>query len=460
MAVGAAQQILSGKYRLERELGRGGMGSVWLAQHLTLRSPVAIKLIDAEISSKPEALARFLREAQAAASLRSPHVVQILDHGVDDGVPFIVMELLEGESLAARIERLHWLSPHDTAHILTQVGRAMTKAHEAGIVHRDLKPDNIFIVRNDEEEIAKVLDFGVAKSDTHGLGAVSSTTRTGSVLGTPYYMSPEQAEGAKSVDQRSDIWAMGVIAWECLLGTRPFEAETLGGLLLAICAREMPEPSRSGPVPAAFDAWFARACSRDLQHRFATAKEAAQELRNVCSGQTLVGYAAAPVSAQLSVSASSLATTSAQLSLSTSSPTSKRSRAPWIALGVLGLAAVGGGLIALGGAGKSDAAASATGSAESPSAAAVTAPAVLAERPKPASPAPEPAAAPAVVAPPSAAAVALAAPLARVVPLPHAAPRPLKRAVAAVEKPKSAPVARTPAAPAQPAVKPRVNLGI
>src|SRR3954469_6531701 len=138
MAVGAPHQILSGKYRLERELGRGGMGSVWLAQHLTLRSAVAIKLIDTEIATNAEALSRFLREAQAAASLRSPHVVQILDHGVDEGVPFIVMELLEGESLASRLQRVRRLSPPDTAHLLTQVGRAMTKAHEAGIVHRDL----------------------------------------------------------------------------------------------------------------------------------------------------------------------------------------------------------------------------------------------------------------------------------------------------------------------------------
>lgn len=249
MAVGVSGQILQAKYRLERELGRGGMGSVWLAQHLTLHSQVAIKLIDPEIAQNPEALARFLREAQAAASLRSPHVVQILDHGVDEGVPFIVMELLDGESLAKRLERVQRLSPQETSRIMTQVARAMGRAHEAGIVHRDLKPDNIFIVRNDEEEVAKVLDFGVAKSNTHGMGGVSSATRTGSVLGTPYYMSPEQAEGAKTVDHRSDIWSLGVIVWECLLGNRPFESDTLGGLLLAICARDMPVPSRTGFAP-------------------------------------------------------------------------------------------------------------------------------------------------------------------------------------------------------------------
>jgi eukaryotic-like serine/threonine-protein kinase len=462
MAVAAPHQILSGKYRLERELGRGGMGSVWLAQHLTLRSPVAIKLIDAEIVTNPEALSRFLREAQAAASLRSPHVVQILDHGVDEGVPFIVMELLDGESLAARLERQRRLSPPETAHLLTQVGRAMTKAHEAGIVHRDLKPDNIFIVKNDEEEIAKVLDFGIAKSHTHGVGAVSSATRTGSVLGTPYYMSPEQAEGAKSVDHRTDIWAMGVIAWECLLGARPFEAETLGGLLLAICARDLPTPSRSGAVPAGFDAWFARACSRDVSQRFATAKEAALELRNVCAGQMMSGgYASGPVSGR-AVSAASLplASTTAHLSLSASSPAAKKSAAPWVLLGLLAAGAVGGGaFFALRGGEHTEATASASGAALA---------------------APTPAVPPAAVATPEPArpAVAVAAPAVSSAPSANAAPalpvavshspvrsaKPHAAAAVAVEKPKPAPVAPAPApaaaVPAQPTAKPRVNLGI
>jgi eukaryotic-like serine/threonine-protein kinase len=275
--------ILAGKYRLSRQLGQGGMGSVWLAEHLTLHSPVAIKLIEPSIAANADALTRFMREAQAAAALRSPHVVQILDHGVDAGVPFIVMEALEGESLADRLSRLGRLPPTEIGKLMTHIGRAMTRAHEAGVVHRDLKPENVFIVRNDEEELAKVLDFGVAKSSQHGVtGSVSSATRTGAVLGTPYYMSPEQAEGARLVDRRTDIWAMGVIAYECLLGGRPFQAETLGGLLLAICAREMPVPSRAGPVIPGFDQWFARACARDLVQRFATAREAAGDLRLLC----------------------------------------------------------------------------------------------------------------------------------------------------------------------------------
>jgi serine/threonine-protein kinase len=169
-------------------------------------------------------------------------------------------------------------------------------------VHRDLKPDNIYLVRNDDEEIAKVLDFGIAKSNAHGLGAsVGGGTRTGAVLGTPYYMSPEQAEGAKTLDGRADIWAMGVIAFECLLGSRPFDEETLGSLLLAICARPIPVPSQRGPVPPGFDAWFARACARDVAQRYALAREAAADLRQICDGvlSTSSGNFAPPSSAAL-----------------------------------------------------------------------------------------------------------------------------------------------------------------
>ena len=276
--------IIAGKYRLLRKLGQGAMGTVWQAEHLTLKSQVAIKFIQVDTELHAEALRRFLREAQAAASLRSPHVVQILDHGVDEGVPYIAMELLEGETLAARLERVGRLVPRETSRVLTQVGRAIARAHEAGIVHRDLKPDNIFLVRNDDEELVKVLDFGIAKSgDAGGVGSPLATdTRSGAVMGTPYYMSPEQTEGAKRVDARSDIWSLGVVAFECMLGCRPFEAEALGALLLAICTKPMPIPSEIASVPAGFDAWFARACARDVNQRFTSAKDAVQELRSIC----------------------------------------------------------------------------------------------------------------------------------------------------------------------------------
>jgi len=178
--------ILGGKYRLLSLIGRGGMGSVWKAEHLGLRALIAVKLMDESLAAMPEAVGRFLREAQAAASLRSPHVVQILDHGVDErtAIPFIAMELMDGESLAGRLERERPLSPPETGRIIGQVARALARAHEAGIIHRDLKPDNIFLVKNEDDEIAKVLDFGIAKSLAHSLGG-HSATQTGSVLGTP-----------------------------------------------------------------------------------------------------------------------------------------------------------------------------------------------------------------------------------------------------------------------------------
>ncbi len=258
------------------------MGSVWRAEHLTLRSSIAVKLIDPEIAGRKDMLERFQREAQAAASLRSPHVVQILDYGVDEGVPYIAMELLEGESLADRLLRVRQLSYVETTRFVTHVARALARAHEAGIVHRDLKPDNVFLVRNDDQEIAKVLDFGVAK---HGaLGSGKGPTRTGNILGTPGYMSPEQAQGTKAIDGRSDLWALGVIAYECVVGEVPFESEALGDLLLKICVQPIPVPSQHAGahgVPPGFDAWFARACCRDVEQRFQSAKELAEALRNV-----------------------------------------------------------------------------------------------------------------------------------------------------------------------------------
>ncbi|HEX3849974.1 MAG TPA: protein kinase [Polyangiaceae bacterium] len=284
MKAPANDSVIARKYRLSRRLGEGAMGEVWQAEHLTLKSQVAVKFIQFDTASHPEALPRFLREAQAAASLRSPHVVQILDHGVDDGLPYIAMELLDGETLAARLARGGHLAPSEVAQIMTHIGRAIARAHEAGIVHRDLKPDNVFLVKNDDEQLAKVLDFGIAKSG--GVSSLSAPalaeTRSGAVMGTPHYMSPEQTEGAKGIDFRSDLWAMGVIAFECMLGRRPFEAETLGGLLLSICTKPMPIPSELGNVPAGFDAWFAQACARDVNQRFTSAKEAAQSLKSVC----------------------------------------------------------------------------------------------------------------------------------------------------------------------------------
>jgi serine/threonine-protein kinase len=276
-----AGRVLNGRYRLEEKLGEGGMGQIWRAQHLILKAPVAVKLVDRQATPNDETFDRFIREAQAAAAIRSPHVVQILDYGTDDKLPFMVMELLDGETLAQRLRKEKRLSAQETAKVIAHIGRAVGRAHEEGIVHRDLKPENVFLVNNDDEEVAKVLDFGVAKIESANLGEEGTRTRTGSILGTPYYMSPEQAQGNKAVDFRSDLWSVAVIAFECLTGKRPFYSDGLGDLVLAICIREIPVPSRVAPVPLGFDGWFKKGTDRDPDRRFQSARELVESLRDV-----------------------------------------------------------------------------------------------------------------------------------------------------------------------------------
>jgi serine/threonine-protein kinase len=279
--------VIAGRFRLNHQIGRGGMGSVWHATHLGLDIPCAVKFIEGQYAPMAEAQTRFEREAKAAATLRSPHVVQILDHGVCEGTPYIAMELLEGEDLGKRLQKAGKLAPRDTHGIVMQVCRALSKAHALGIVHRDLKPDNIFLVRDDDREIAKVLDFGIAKRDQNTLHG--SNTKTGAMLGTPYYMSPEQAQGTKSVDFRSDLWSLGVIVYQCVTGLLPFESEALGDLLMKIIVNPLPVPSQLADVPLGFDAWWARAASRDPTARFQSARDFADSLGLVCGISQLSG---------------------------------------------------------------------------------------------------------------------------------------------------------------------------
>ena len=287
----AENVIVAERFRLNRMIGRGGMGSVWHATHLGLDTECAVKFIEGEYAALPEAQQRFEREAKAAAQLRSPHVVAIMDHGLWEGTPYIAMELLDGEDLGKRLARLPGgRMPHGELNvIITQVCRALTKAHSVGIVHRDLKPDNIFLVRDDDREIAKVLDFGIAKKNTGGLDT-GNNTKTGAMLGTPYYMSPEQAHGIKGVDWRSDLWSLAVIVFQAVTGRLPFESEALGDLLVKIIVAPVPVPSSYGismQIAAPFDAWFARAADRDPAKRFQSAKELGESLALVL-GQSAV----------------------------------------------------------------------------------------------------------------------------------------------------------------------------
>jgi serine/threonine-protein kinase len=273
---------IEGRYRLVEKIGEGGVGSVWRAEHMLLGTPVAIKLLSAHAEQDDDSRARFLREARANAFTRGHNVVQLLDFGVvGRGIPYLVMELLEGENLHQRLGRLRGLDASYTAWMLDQVAYAVGKAHRMGIWHRDLKPANIFLHFEDEIETPKVLDFGLAKLvSPEGVPGVT-TTSTGMVLGTPFYMSPEQIRGGKHVDHRSDLWSMSIIAYECMTGVRPYEKSSLGDLVMAICQDPIPPPSTKGPVPDGFDDWFARATDRDKDERFQSAQDWADALCRV-----------------------------------------------------------------------------------------------------------------------------------------------------------------------------------
>jgi serine/threonine-protein kinase len=264
--------VIAGKYRLDGMIGRGGMGSVWSTMHLGLGQRVAVKLIAKRYAGSREARQRFDLEAKAVAQLRSRYVVQVFDNGeTEDGTPYIVMELLDGESLDHRIERRGPVPLDQTVRIISQVGKALIKAHTLGIVHRDLKPENVFLARSDEDdagEIAKVLDFGIAKIKTTDSGG--SATRTGTVLGTPLFMSPEQARGLKSVDHRTDLYSLGMVAFTMLTGRNAYSGESFGDILVAICTQPLPSLRTYAPMlPPSVDAWMQRACAKEPGDRFA-----------------------------------------------------------------------------------------------------------------------------------------------------------------------------------------------
>lgn len=298
-----AGQVLNGRYKLLRPLGQGSQAFVWVAEHLALGSQVAVKLIDPELAKQEDARERFAREATAAAKLRSAHVVHILDHGIEGAQPFIVMELLEGEDLFDRLERRKVLTLPETSKILTQVARALMRAHAEGIIHRDLKPENVFLTKNEDDELAKVLDFGVAKIMTPAK-AVMVRTGVGTLIGTPHYMSPEQVKGLTEIDHRSDLWSLGVMAYQCVTGQLPFDSEGVGDLLIRITMSTPVVPSTlNAELPHAFDEWFKKACAKEPDDRFETAREMADALTKVIGaplgpisqpGRVLVNLADSP----------------------------------------------------------------------------------------------------------------------------------------------------------------------
>lgn len=297
----AAGDVIAAKYRLERLVGRGGMGSVWAARHVQLGMPVALKFIETvEGADVADARARFEREARAAGQLRSPHVVQILDHGVDDDRPYIAMELLEGEDLGERFRRDGRLSVPAMAKILGQCAKALRRAHDAGILHRDLKPGNIFLARFDDDEVVKLLDFGVAKVQRAGALDGHQGTQTGIVFGSPSYMSPEQARGVRAIDHRSDLWSLAVIAFRGVTGQKPFQAASIGEMVVKLCIDPLPVATRFTPdLPPEIDAFFARAFARDPAQRFASAPEMAAAFDIVAAGSASGAVPAGSVSLPL-----------------------------------------------------------------------------------------------------------------------------------------------------------------
>ena len=283
-----AGALIAERYHLEAPIGCGAMGSVWRALHVRLDAPVAIKLLNASIAEEPVMVERFMREARAAAAVRSSHVVKIFDYGMDGGAPYIAMELLEGETLEARLTACGTLTPPELDRIFGEIARAVAVAHELGVVHRDIKPANIFLAREGDHEVTKVLDFGIAKLTDRRLEAPAArVTDTGILLGTPHYMSPEQARGHREVDHRTDLWALAVLAFECLTGRHPFESETLGDLVVRICTGAPPLPSAVAPLPTAFDRWFLRGVSKEPQDRFGSAAEMASELHALLAAEKL-----------------------------------------------------------------------------------------------------------------------------------------------------------------------------
>ena len=286
----AAGMEVTPSVRLVSPLGAGGMGAVWLADHTALNTRVVVKFMLGGLDSSTSARARFKREAEAASQVKSPHVVQTFDYGVtSDGIPFIVMEHLEGRDLGQEITANGALDPARVVAIVTQVSKALTKAHAANLLHRDIKPDNIFLCQQeaDEDLFVKLLDFGIAKSHTAEGAEITldGQTKTGQVVGTPFYMSPEQVTAQKIIDLRSDLWSLGVVAFEALTGKRPFDGPSFGALAVKIATGDAPKPSDSNAaLPPSIDEWFAKACARDPARRFGTARELADAFRAAFEG--------------------------------------------------------------------------------------------------------------------------------------------------------------------------------
>ena len=265
--------LLSGRFRLDEKIGSGGMSTVYRAFDPTLERWVAIKMMHRDISSDPDQLERFRREARTVARLNHPHVVTVIDAGEDDGAPYIVFEYVEGETLKERIRRLGSLPVPEAVAYAIEIGRALSSAHAHRLVHRDVKPQNVLI---DADGRAKVTDFGIARSlEAHGL------TAAGRVLGTTDYVSPEQAMG-HDVTEQSDIYSLGICIYEMLTGEVPFRADTQVAVAMQHVKEPLPDVQRRRPeISAALAAVIEHATAKETRHRYATVDAMVHDLEEV-----------------------------------------------------------------------------------------------------------------------------------------------------------------------------------
>jgi len=266
-------EILAGRYRVEKVLGAGGMGVVVAARHVHLDTKVAIKFLLPAFTTSPEAVGRFAREARAASKITSEHVARVFDVGtLDNGAPYLVMEFLEGEDLAAWLRQRGPLPIEQAVDFVLQACIAVADAHGLGIVHRDLKPGNLFCVRrSDGQWVIKVLDFGISKVTDYGIaGLQGAVTNTSAVLGSPLYMSPEQMRSARDVNAQTDIWALGVILFEFLTGRVPYEGESFGEIVMTVASQPPPSVRSFRPnVPVGLEAVIFKCLEKDRTQRYA-----------------------------------------------------------------------------------------------------------------------------------------------------------------------------------------------
>src|SRR5436190_2256999 len=274
-------QLLDNKYRIVKMIGEGGMGAVFEGENVRINRRVAIKVLHAAFAGNSDVMQRFEREAQAAGRIGNDHILEVLDLGnLPDGDRFIIMEFLDGDPLSNRIQRIGRMSPQEVAPLARQLLKGLGAAHAAGIVHRDLKPDNIFILKEKagQPDFVKIIDFGISKFQPLS-GDGMKMTRTGAVMGTPYYMSPEQASGSREADARSDLYTAGVILYECVTGHVPFDGETFNQLMFKIVLSEPPPLLETVPdLDPAFASIILKAMARDVSQRFQTADEFAKAI--------------------------------------------------------------------------------------------------------------------------------------------------------------------------------------